>query len=134
MSILTHTQTRAVPLPDAVPTAFVFAAEDRDDIVRPEEIRAVLTLKVAMTRDMLAVALELGMRGAWDDGPVDAFPVEEIRHRIELTLHMESPWTIFRDSETFPELLDDPSINDLIRSVYRAVDRAYPHMAPKENV
>ncbi|MEV7653216.1 hypothetical protein AB0O39_03480 [Streptomyces anulatus] len=132
MTTLSYTETRPVVLPSAVPTDYVFGASDTNDLVDSDEVHAVVTLKVAMTRDMLAAAFDLAMRGAYDEN-IDELPVEEIRHRVELSLHMESPWELLRDGRTFDELLEDESIVDLVRAEYRAIDRAYPHMTPKEN-
>ncbi|MFH9137458.1 hypothetical protein [Streptomyces sp. NPDC017524] len=133
MTILSHTETQPVVLPPAVPTDYVFGASDTNDVLGGEDVHAVVTLKVAMTRDMLAAAFDLAMRGAYDES-IEEMPVEEIRHRVELSLHMESPWDLLRDGANFSDLLYDESIVDLVRAEYRAIDRAYPHMAPKGNV
>ncbi|WP_405187828.1 hypothetical protein [Streptomyces anulatus] len=130
MTILSHTETQPVVLPAAVPTDYVFGASDTNDVLGGEDVHAVVTLKVAMTRDMLAAAFDLAMRGAYDES-IEEMPVEEIRHRVELSLHMESPWDLLRDGANFSDLLYDESIVDLVRAEYRAIDRAYPHMAPK---
>ncbi|MGC4964626.1 hypothetical protein ACLQ2H_01235 [Streptomyces globisporus] len=132
MTILSHTETQPVALPPAVPTDYVFGLSDSDDILGGEDVHAVVTLKVAMTRDMLAAAFDLAMRGAYDES-IDELPVAEIRHRVELSLHMESPWDLMRDGRNFSDLLYDESIVDLVRAEYRAIDRAYPHLALKEN-
>ncbi|WP_258312126.1 hypothetical protein ACQ9ZG_18660 [Streptomyces araujoniae] len=36
-----------------------------------------------------------------------------------------------RDGASFSDLLYDESVAELIRSEYRAIDRAYPLMAPR---
>ncbi|KOG76950.1 MULTISPECIES: hypothetical protein [Streptomycetaceae] len=133
MTILSHSETRPVALPPAVPTDYVFGASDTNDVLGGEDVHAVVTLKVAMTRDMLAAAFDLAMRGAYDEN-IDELPVQEIRHRVELSLHMESPWDLLRDGANFSDLLYDESVAEQIRAEYRAIDRAYPHMAPKENI
>ncbi|WP_413753057.1 hypothetical protein NRF20_20750 [Streptomyces sp. R-74717] len=132
MSIHTLSDGRSVHLPPATPTDYVFGVSDPDDILPGEDVRAVVTLKVAMTRDMLAIALDLAC-GASGENP-DTWDVAYIRQSVELSLSMESPFTIQHDAETHAELLDDPSIGDYIRAEYRAIDRAYPYMAPKGNV
>ncbi|MEV5131657.1 hypothetical protein AB0K87_14415 [Streptomyces sp. NPDC053705] len=132
MSILTLSDGRPVHLPPAVPTDYVFGCSDPDDLPLGEEVRAVVTLKVAMTRDMLATALNLAC-GASEEDP-DSWDVAYIRQSVELCLAMEGPFTIQRDAEMHAELLDDPSVRDYIQANYRAVDRAYPHFAPKGNV
>ncbi|MFB7555323.1 hypothetical protein [Streptomyces brevispora] len=132
MTIISRTEAPPkAALPAAVPTSYVFGASDADDVLT-DDVRAVVTLKVAMSRDMLASALDLAMRGAYDEN-LDTMPAEEVRHRVELSLHMESPWTLMRDAELFPDMLDDPTVGHLVRAEYRAVDRAYPYLAPKEN-
>lgn len=132
MTTLMYTPAPTKHLPPAVPTDYVFGASDADNVL-PDDVRAVVTLKVAMTRDMLASAFDLAMRGAYDEN-IDAMPVAEIRHRVELSVHMEGPWTLMQDSADFSEMAYDPSVGGAVRAVYRAVDRAYPYLAPKENV
>lgn len=129
MSIHTLSDGRPVHLPPATPTDYIFGVSDPDDIPLGEEVRAVVTLKVAMTRDMLAAALDLAC-GANEEDP-DSWDVPYIRQSVELSLAMESPFTIQRDGEGFADLLDDESIREHIQAEYRAIDRAYPHMAPK---
>ncbi|MFD5790730.1 hypothetical protein ACFWH1_29440 [Streptomyces sp. NPDC127037] len=128
MTIISHLEAPAAPLPPAVPTDYIYAAED----IPAEDVQAVVTLKLAMTRDMLASAFDLAMRGAYDEN-IDTMPVEEIRHRVELSVHLEGPWTLLRDSVDFSDMACDPTVGGAVRAVYRAVDRAYPHLAPKEN-
>ncbi|WP_392668602.1 hypothetical protein [Streptomyces sp. LN785] len=129
MTILTHAEARRTPsLPAPISTSYVFGADDDvDDVV------AVVAVKVAMTRDMLAVALDLASVGRFDENP-DAWTVEWIRESVEIQLCIEGPFTIQRDAEGFADMALDPTVGNRVRAEYRAIDRAYPHLAPKENV
>lgn len=88
-----------------------------------ETRRAVLALRIAVDRDMLATLLDLACYSYPDP---DAWSYEFIRESIEMYLGMDGAYTVWRDSRRFPEMLDDPSVGDRIRATYRAVDRAYP--------
>ncbi|MBT2493682.1 hypothetical protein J7E96_35320 [Streptomyces sp. ISL-96] len=124
------TVERMPNFPPPTPPTGTFGATDPtyDDT----DIRAVVTVRVAMTRDMLAAALDLFAGGAYDEHP-DGWTVPYIRESVEMTLTHESVVQIEVDAERFPQLLDDPSVADRVRAEYRAIDRAYPHFAPKES-
>lgn len=124
MTILTHAEARRAPsLPEPISTSYVFGGNDAvDDVV------AVVAVKVAMTRDMLAVALDLAGAGRYDENP-DAWTVEWIRESVEIQLCIEGPFTIQQDAATFADMALDPSVGDRVRAEYRAIDRAYPHIA-----
>ncbi|MET9494305.1 hypothetical protein [Streptomyces sp. NPDC006552] len=111
-------------MPPAVPSTLVFGLEDP-----PDEVQAVVTLRVAMTRDMLGAALNLPSHTAYDEDP-DTWSVERIREYVELSVALEGPWRLLQDARGFDDLLDEPSVCDRIRAELRAIDRAYPG-APK---
>lgn len=132
MSILTHHEAPAAPaLPTPTKPSSVFGLDD--GYGKRIDVRAVVTVQIAMTRDMLAAALNLSSVGAYDEHP-DSWSVDRIREYVEVQLYVESPFQLQRDGEGFSELLYDPSVRDRIRAEYRAIDRAYPHFAPKETV
>ncbi|MGW1399300.1 hypothetical protein ACWCRF_11630 [Streptomyces sp. NPDC002405] len=92
-----------------------------------ESRQAVLTLRIAVDRDMLAAALDLS---SYDLSDPDSWSVEFIRDSVELQLGMDGAYPLWRDSRRFPDLLDDPSVRDRVAATYRAIDRAYPQPAP----
>ncbi|MFJ7242383.1 hypothetical protein ACIQWB_35390 [Streptomyces olivaceus] len=91
-----------------------------------EERHAVLTLRIAVDRDMLAALLDIS---CYDYPDPDSWSVEFIRESVELRLSLDGAYEAWRDSRRFSELLDDPSVRDRIQAEYRAVDRAYPKTA-----
>ncbi|WP_326614984.1 hypothetical protein OHA57_04675 [Streptomyces anulatus] len=131
MTTLSYTETQPVALPPAVPTDYIFGVSDPDDACFREGVHAVVTLKVAMTRDMLAVALNLNS-GASEEDP-DTWDVPYIRESVELALHCDGPFTIQQDGGLLLDAMGDESVRAYIQATYRAIDRAYPHLAPKGN-
>ncbi|MER5312893.1 hypothetical protein ABT034_34555 [Streptomyces sp. NPDC002773] len=113
-------------LPPAIPPSHLWGPVDRG-----EEPRAIVTVQVAMTRDMLALALDHAVTNAYD--ALDTWTVAYIREGVEMALSMEGPWRIEQDAHSFPDLLDDPAARTNVQAVYRAVDRAFPLYAPKES-
>ncbi|APE23007.1 MULTISPECIES: hypothetical protein [Streptomyces] len=127
MTLYTVDSAHTLDLPPALPPTNLWGATEPGD-----DPRTVITLQVAMTRDMLAVAFDL-VGGSHDDEHPDAWTVEDIREAVEAGLASHS-WTLLQDyARDFPDLLDDPSIREQIQAEYRAVDRAYPLYAPKES-
>ncbi|RSS50056.1 hypothetical protein [Streptomyces sp. WAC01280] len=127
MTLYTVDSAHTLDLPPALPPTNLWGATEPGD-----DPRAVITLQVAMTRDMLAVAFDL-MGGHCDQDHPDAWSVEDIREAVEAALASHS-WTLLQDyARDFPDLLNDPSIREQIQAEYRAVDRAYPLYAPKES-
>ncbi|MFD8640777.1 hypothetical protein ACFV14_10755 [Streptomyces zaomyceticus] len=113
-------------LPPAIPPSHPWGpAEDGEDI------RAVVTVQVAMTRDMLAYALDHAVTNAYE--ALDAWTADHIREGVEMTLSMQDAWRIERDARSYPDLLDDPTARPNVQAIYRAIDRAYPLYAPKES-
>ncbi|MEE1818482.1 hypothetical protein PUR59_26115 [Streptomyces sp. SP18ES09] len=126
MTVYTIDEDWTVDLPPATTPALLWGAVEAD-----EEPRAVVTLQVAMTRDMLAVALDLAAGN--DRSNPDTWTVQRIREDVEFSLASNPIPSLQRDAETFADLLDDPSVRDRIQAEYRAIDRAYPLYAPKES-
>ncbi|ALO10002.1 hypothetical protein AQF52_4408 [Streptomyces venezuelae] len=126
MTLYTIDENRTVDLPPATKPMLLWGASETADAPR-----AVVTLQVAMTRDMLAVALDLAAGN--DHSNPDTWSVQRIREDVEFSLASEPIPSLQRDAETFADLLDDPSIRERIQAEYRAIDRAYPLYAPKES-
>ncbi|MEV7427023.1 hypothetical protein [Streptomyces sp. NPDC091212] len=95
-----------------------------------EDVRAVVTVRVAMTRDMLAATLDLACGQPGQDP--DTWSVEYIRESVEQQLTYENVTELQVDAAGYCEFgLIDPTAMPLIQATYRAIDRAYPHCAPK---
>lgn len=91
--------------------------------------RAVLTVRMAVDRDMLAVALDLAMGGPDATDP-DTWSVETIREAVECQLGMDGTYQIWRDRRLLGEMVDDPTVGEFVRAEFRAIDRAFPEHAP----
>ncbi len=106
--------------PKPIPPTDIFGATDPG-----ETVYAVVTVRVAMTRDMLATALDLAA-GNCEKHP-DTWSVEYIRESVELQLTYENFVELERSAQSYSEWGDiDESIKPYIQAIYRAVDRAYP--------
>ncbi|GAA2796467.1 hypothetical protein [Streptomyces showdoensis] len=127
MTLYTTDDTRSVDLPPALPPLTLHGAVDPTD-----EPRAVVTLQFAMTRDMLAVCVDLAAGGPDDDHP-DTWTVEFTRGAVDCIVATHSVTLLQEYARDFSDLLDDPSIREQIQAEYRAIDRAYPLYAPKES-
>ncbi|MFJ7207489.1 hypothetical protein ACIQWR_28610 [Streptomyces sp. NPDC098789] len=114
------TQDLRPTYPTPTPPTDIFGATDPG-----EDVHAVITLQVAMTRDMLAAALDLAA-GNCEESP-DSWSVEFIRESIELQMTYENFLHLERSAQGYAEWGDiDDSIKPFIQAAYRAVDRAYP--------
>ncbi|MEV5441418.1 hypothetical protein AB0N23_02540 [Streptomyces sp. NPDC052644] len=118
----------APKLPAATPPEGVFGAAGPG--YGDDDIRAVVTVRVAVTRDVLAVALDDA--GGWDKHP-DEWSVPYIREAVSWSLTHQDFGDLERAAERIPDLVDDPEVGERIRSVYRAVDRAFPYLPAKES-
>jgi hypothetical protein len=106
--------------PAPTPPTDIFGATDLG-----EDVHAVVTVRVAMTRDMLATALDLAA-GNCEEHP-DTWSVEYIRESVELQLTFENFTALDCQSRGYAEWGDiDESVKPYIQAVYRAIDRAYP--------
>lgn len=114
------TQDSRPTYPNPTPPTEIFGATDPG-----EDVRAVVTVQVAMTRDMLATALDLA-NGNCEEHP-DSWSVEYIRESVELQLTYENFIELERSAQGLAEWeCIDTSIKPYMQAVYRAVDRAYP--------
>ncbi|MEU6101165.1 hypothetical protein [Streptomyces flaveolus] len=96
-----------------------------------DEPHTVLALRVVVSRDHLAAALEdaaTGHHGALTDP--DAWPVDHIRYLVEHRLLAMSALELQQGAEAMAQMAEpdhyDLSVQWYIHGVYRAVDRAYP--------
>lgn len=85
---------------------------------------AVLTLRTAVDRDMLALAADKSTLG--DDADPDEWTIEFTREAAEYELAMTGAYEIWRDSHLIASMIDDPQVGPRVRAIYRAIDRAYP--------
>ncbi|WP_405489081.1 hypothetical protein [Streptomyces sp. NBC_00096] len=114
------TQDRRPTYPAPTAPTEIFGATDPG-----EDVRAVVTVQVAMTRDMLATALDLAA-GNCEEHP-DSWSVPYIRESVELQLTYENFVELERTAQSLAEWEEiDESIKPYMQSIYRAVDRAYP--------
>lgn len=114
-------------LPPATPSTLVFGPENDEGRIPADEVQAVVTLRVAMTRNMLGAALNLASCASYDEDP-DTWSVERIREYVELEVNMQGPWRLLQDAPGYDEMIHDPSVGDRIRAELRAIDRAYPEV------
>ncbi|MGW7107011.1 hypothetical protein ACWGHU_12720 [Streptomyces xanthophaeus] len=94
-----------------------------------DEARAVVGLHLAVTRDMLAVALDDACSNADDENP-DDWSVEYIRESVELYLSMYGAFRLRENQNLLIDFLySEPAgpCRDRVQAEYRAIDRAYPH-------
>lgn len=112
-------------LPAPTPPATVHGALEADC-----DVRALVTVQVAMTRDMLAMALDLAA-GAAGESP-GSWSVQYIRESVEMELVCHGAVELQRDAHLMVSALDDESVREQVQATYRAIDRAYPHLAESE--
>ncbi|MFJ8822398.1 hypothetical protein ACIREE_11510 [Streptomyces sp. NPDC102467] len=109
-------------LPAPAPSQRV-AMEDGDDV------RAVVTARVALSRDHLAAAADLSAQDSGYPNP-DTWSVDYTRFLVEVSLAHCTMLDLSQDAEALQKLLDeegpDTSVLRVVQAVYRAVDRAYP--------
>ncbi|MFF3617715.1 hypothetical protein [Streptomyces sp. NPDC002467] len=128
MSLYTLPDGTRIPLPPMpVPTApsEVMGATDPG-----EDVRAVATVRIALTRDMLAVALDDGCSGV-EESP-DTWSVEFIRESVELYVAQTGYLRLHQNQGLLVDFLEyEPPgpCRDRVQAEYRAIDRAYP-LAP----
>jgi hypothetical protein len=104
----------------------VFGATDPSD----DPVQAVVTVQIALTRDMLTVALDDGCNGT-EEHP-DTWSVEFIRESVELYLAMNGSLRLLQDQNLLLDFLycEPPGpCRDRVQAEYRAIDRAYPHLS-----
>lgn len=111
--------------PEPMPPTGIFGATD--PTYGDGDIRAVVTVQIAVTRDMLFVALDLAC-GACDEHP-DTWSVDYIRESVEMMLTHEGMFELEQYAEGLEQF--DASVAERVEATYQAVDRAYPQLAPK---
>lgn len=130
MSLHTLTDGSPIPLPPMpapTPPSDVLGATEVG-----YDVRAVVTVQVALTRDMLAVALEDGCSGV-EEHP-DTWSVDFIIESVELYLGQVGHMRLLEGENLLVDFLEyEPAgpCRDRVQAVYRAIDRAYPLQAPK---
>ncbi|GLW00909.1 hypothetical protein [Streptomyces lavendulae] len=111
------------PMPKPTPPSDVMGATETG-----YDVRAVVVVQVALTRDMLAVALEDGCSGV-EEHP-DTWLVEFIRESVELYLGQAGYMRLLEGENLLVDFLwSEPAgpCRDRVQAVYRAIDRAYPN-------
>ena len=94
-----------------------------------DEPHAVLGLRVVVSRDHLAAAVDMGLNRHYGDGRhPDALTVAEVRYFAECYVLSESSLEFQRGGEAMaqmaePDFYDRPT-HELVMAIYRAVDRA----------
>lgn len=96
-----------------------------------EQPHAVVEVRIEVTRDPLAAALEMGATGYYGRlSQPDDWPVEEIRAFVQMNLVTMSSLELQQGAESMAFMAgpatDDLSTQWYIQGVYRAVDRAFP--------
>lgn len=99
-----------------------------------ERPHAVVEVRIEVTRDQLAAALESGATGYYGGAVnADALPVEEVRAFVQMNLATMSSLELQRDAEMLAEMAAegfyDAAARDYVRAIYRAVDRTFPGTA-----
>lgn len=88
-----------------------------------------LVVSVEVTRNALAYALGDTDDGGW--GPLEEWSVEFIREFVGVTLAGRGVLDLERWAHLLWRDADrDPAERAYVESVYRAIDRAYPELAP----
>ena len=96
-----------------------------------EEPHAVVGLRVVVSRDHIAAAVDMGVHKFYGDGrTADDLTVAEIRYFVECYVLSESALGLQQGAEAMAQLLVEDFHEDVtreqIRACYRAADRAYP--------
>lgn len=107
--------------------------------INKTETQAAVSGTVLMTRDMLAAALDLSsephVRDHLNEDP-DTFSVEYIRGSIWDAIHAFGfPYIVdCVNAQRENAIAEDAWVRDLVAAEYRAVDRAFPEVAPQAAV
>ncbi|WOX09181.1 hypothetical protein [Streptomyces sp. N50] len=97
-----------------------------------DEPHAVIGLRVVVSRDLLAAAVDMGVNRYYKAGErhPDDLTVEEVRYFAEAYLLSESALDLQQGAEAMAEMAEpdfyDRRTHILVLAMYRAVDRAYP--------
>lgn len=109
------------------------SAPGQHSVVDPyDEPHAVLGIRVVVTRDHIAAAVDMGVHKFHAPGErhPDKLTVDEVRYFAEAYVLSESALEMQRGAEAMaqmaePDFYDRPT-HELVVAMYRAVDRAYP--------
>jgi len=113
--------------PAALPPAATTTMVDAYD-----EPHVTLTLRVTVTRDQLAGALDFATTTArGEEGHPDTWTVEQIRNWTEGSIALMDCLELQQSGEAMATLAAGPvdgdgSLMELVQALYRAIDRAYP--------
>lgn len=108
----------------------------RHSLVEPcDEPRTTLRMSIAVSRDQLAAALDMGLHayyGNYDRHP-DQWTTAEIHYHASHQILCWSALDLQQAAESVAEMAEpdfyDREVHELVMAVYRAVDRAYPELA-----
>lgn len=106
---------------------------EQHSLVDPyDKPHAVVGLRVVVSRDLLAAAVDMGVHKYYSPGErhPDDLTVEEVRYFAECFVLSESALDLQQGAEAMtemaaPDFYDRPT-HALVMAMYRAVDRAYP--------
>lgn len=112
----------------------VLPADGVQDMVEPyDERHTVVTVRLAVSRDQLAAAVEDAATKAYGIQDPDALSVEEVRSLAAFSLAWMSALELEQGARSMALLAgpdaDDLSVQWYIHGIYRAVDRAFPKTA-----
>lgn len=106
---------------------------EQHSIVDPyDEPHAVIDIRVVVSRDHLAAAVEMGVHRLYARGErnLDDLTTEEVRYFAESYVLTESALEMQQAAEGMAQMADpgfyDPEAHQMVLAVYRAVDRAFP--------
>lgn len=106
-------------------------ADGVQDMVEPYDVRhAVVTVRMAVSRDQLAAAVEDAATKGYGIKDPDALSVEEVRSLAAHSLAWMSALELEQGARAMAHMAGpdagDVSLQWYVRGVYRAVDRAFP--------
>lgn len=103
------------------------------DVTSSQEPHAVVEVRMAVTRDQLAAAVEMGASQSYGTQDPDTLTVEEIRELAAFNLACMGALELEQGARSMVFLAgpdaDDLSVQWYIHGIYRAVDRAFPKTA-----
>jgi hypothetical protein len=111
------------------------SAPGQQNLVDPyDEPHAVLGIRVVVSRDHLAAAVELAGHNMYGDKRhPDEWTVDEIRYFAEFNVIHMNALELQQGAEAMAQMAEpdfyDRATHTLVLAVYRAVDRAYPKLA-----
>lgn len=122
----------AISLEHLTDVPAVCGTTEQHTMVDPyDEPHAIVGIRVVVTRDHLAAAVDMGVHKYYGDGRnPDDLTVAEIRYFAECYVLSESALEFQKGAEAMaqmaePDFYDRPT-HELVMAMYRAVDRAYP--------